>query len=1006
MDAQLEIMLEFQSMKTLFLFLSISLVFSSSAISQVDPKIHWGLIRLPHFDLIFDAEHQELASAYATHLEKIVKTLGGIFSEVPEKTLIVLNDRTDLTNGYATPIPTSTIVVFPVLPGPLESIYEHGDWPKELIMHEYTHVLSFEPRRGVVRVLHNIFGSIITPNILLPRWWLEGVAVEMETRQSPFGRLRSSSQESALRSYLVDESLDSIDLGQINESTIPTWPGGARPYLFGSLMWSHMVAEKKTELIETLHQRYGGRVPYAINTPIQDELGKNYTDVFLEMMQDLNLRLGGQLAQLKKIEPHRSAKFESKALEAFSPSISPDGLKMIYLVKDDTTKRSIRLLKRPSAEVRFSEDQEVGKVTQRLTEESENLKPIPERVQESPEDDGPPTGTISRLSWFSDSNKFMFDRVAEYNHFHETSDLWIYNIDKLKAEPLTQGLRAREPAVSPSGADAVFVKLGPGSTQIAKIRIADKKVDILYSPELLATVSFPTYLNSNEIIFTERSKSGDEKILRMNLAEKLPSPVLTGFAQSRFATISENGLLFVSTKNRVPNLYLATADLKRASPQTHTLTGISVSTWDPFKKELYVTELTSKGNQLRILEKSEISRIEKDQLPTPSPLYGDRYPASFMHDTIAKQEQTAVNEINNTNYPVEEYSPYGHLWPQYWLPGLYIGNYGAFVSATTSGSDPVGLHAYSLSLGYDTASTDLTYNFLYSNQVWTPLLQVAAQDYKLSIPLTGFELRKKWQIFQSRWQLSQISTDFDLIAGWDWRSSEFTNSSKLYSTGPSLGVQYSDYSQAGAQISPESGQGFKLLDTSFLRDNSKEGFNELDFSAVKFFSKWLPTRHALMVRAQGKWIEDRISIANYVSTGSYLLNSNPLFPQYLMRGYRPGQFLAKSLVNYTVEYRMPLLKVYHGSGTTPLFVKQFHGAFVADGIQLDGFAYRDDLTNLTGFPFESVPKWKIFTDVGAELKADVTLGYHFPVTVYWGVYWPLDTQYQEVSPQYGIGLLL
>src|SRR5207248_1331016 len=107
-------------------------------------------------------------------LESIYGTLNGVFSEMPEKTLIVINDRTDLTNGYATAIPERTIVVFPVLPGPLESIYEHGDWPRELIMHEYTHVITFEPRHGVVRWLYSAFGSIVTPNILLPRWWLEG----------------------------------------------------------------------------------------------------------------------------------------------------------------------------------------------------------------------------------------------------------------------------------------------------------------------------------------------------------------------------------------------------------------------------------------------------------------------------------------------------------------------------------------------------------------------------------------------------------------------------------------------------------------------------------------------------------------------------------------------------------------------------------------------------------------------------------------------------------------
>jgi len=162
-----------------------------------------------------------------------------------------------------------------------------------------------------------------------------------------------------------------------------------------------------------------------------------------------------------------------------------------------------------------------------------------------------------------------------------------------------------------------------------------------------------------------------------------------------------------------------------------------------------------------------------------------------------------------------------------------------------------------------------------------------------------------------------------------------------------------------------------------------------------------------MLKVQGRWIESNVSLANYESTSSYSLYVNSLFPQYVMRGYGSGQFLAKSLANTIAEYRFPLMKVYRGAGTTPLYIKQFHGAVVADGIQLDGFSYSEELkTSSPAFPFQSTPKWKSYWDVGLELKADITLGYQFPMTVYYGVYWPLDRQIQKDSPQYGLGLQL
>jgi hypothetical protein len=100
------------------------------------------------------------------------------------------------------------------------------------------------------------------------------------------------------------------------------------------------------------------------------------------------------------------------------------------------------------------------------------------------------------------------------------------------------------------------------------------------------------------------------------------------------------------------------------------------------------------------------------------------------------------------------------------------------------------------------------------------------------------------------------------------------------------------------------------------------------------------------------------------------------------------------------------MKIYRGAGTDPFFIKRFHGAVVADGIQLDGYTYNDDLKYSTGFPFEATPKWKSYWDLGVELKADITLGYQLPMTVYYGVYWPMDSHLQKDSPQYGLGLVL
>ncbi len=225
------------------LFISL-LSFSLSTKAQVDPSIEWKTLHLPHFELVYDARHQELANIYAARLEAAYANVAPLFPAGPIKTTVVLDDHTDLTNGAATVFPYPLIMVYPVLPAPQESIGEYNDWASELVTHEFTHILAMSPQRDTVLGLSYFFGSLMSPNILLPRWWHEGLAVEMETRFSTAGRLRSPQQDAWLRSYVLDNHWNEMKISEANEVNIPTWPYGARPYLIGAAMWSELIEMK------------------------------------------------------------------------------------------------------------------------------------------------------------------------------------------------------------------------------------------------------------------------------------------------------------------------------------------------------------------------------------------------------------------------------------------------------------------------------------------------------------------------------------------------------------------------------------------------------------------------------------------------------------------------------------------------------------------------------------------------------------------------------------------
>ena len=63
--------------------------------------------------------------------------------------------------------------------------------------------------------------------------------------------------------------------------------------------------------------------------------------------------------------------------ENFASAISPDGKKMLLITKDQTTKRSIKILERPDMTVPFDYSQVQGGITQRLGETLGDLNPRP-----------------------------------------------------------------------------------------------------------------------------------------------------------------------------------------------------------------------------------------------------------------------------------------------------------------------------------------------------------------------------------------------------------------------------------------------------------------------------------------------------------------------------------------------------------------------------------------------------------------------------------------------------
>lgn len=955
-------------MKFSFLILLFALLFEGETHAQEVPA-HWKYVTLrsAHFDLMVNAEQQELGVYYLGKFERAYSILRTIFTHAPERVTVVIADSTDQTNGYATRIPYPQIVLFPVLPNALESLGESGDWVLELCAHELTHVFTFEAVTGPFESLQSIFGTIMSPNLMMPRWWKEGVAVEVETLIGNGGRLRSAYQDGVLRTLEKDGQLAKFTLPEINE-LLPDWPEGLRPYMFGSLMWSAAVAKKGVGVIDQLHNSHGGRFPFFLSTPAETYLGVKYQNFYDGMIADLRYMLQMQILQLETTASTASTELRPDYKYIWSAEISPDGQKMAAIVMDLTDKRRVLIFERNASTGLF---------------ELENSRK------------GSPDGYITRLAWLPDGKRLVFDKVDTYTSRESYSDLWIFDLEERKSKQLTHGLRAREPIAKADGTGVYFVGLGAAKTWIGFYDL-EKKVDThLHEFGIQERAAWPALLPTGDLVFSLRTGEGRESLLKMSPDGAQLTPVLTGYPNARFPRMTSAGLMFTSSQNGIHNVYRADASLTTASPLTHVLGNVLSFEYDKDTGALYPTMLTSKGARVHRVAREEIARISQaGQLPAVPPLLYDRFTQTLPVPPDAPQSGADVK------FEREDYSPYQYLRPRYWIPlvGVSSINNSLAVSASTSGYDPLKRHVYSLAGEWDFGTNQPSYLATYQNNSLSTSVTLIGQRMTSYYITTENTLTTDMGMIALTPDLFRFSKNFAATLAYS-SSRRWDRTSSDEKQGPMLSLLYADYGRDGQQISPESGGSVYVSGADYLPGGNRISFKQYMLGTNFYFSKWLPPRHAIAFRTAGIYTPEKgISNLNGAQSTNFMARPDDALPVFLIRGYRLGQFFGNKMANGSLEYRFPIREIRRGHGTDPFFITRIHGALYADAIATEGAAY-----HIKNERFYRVGTDRIFHSFGGEGRLETDLGYGIPVNVIVGYAMP---SHQDWSDGWGVTLAL
>jgi len=243
----------------LLLFISACLRAQFYEYGQDAGSLKWYQFHTPHFNVIYPVGVDSLANSFANRLEYYYPYLGKPLDHQHSKMPVILHNESSFSNGVFVWAP-KRLEIF-TNPDPNEY---HMDWLTELALHEGRHAVQIDKlNQGFTRALSFLGGEQMVGAMaaFLPYWYLEGDAVDAETRLSRSGRGRQPSFEMEMKAQL----LESDRIHSFSKATMGSYKHYIpNHYKVGYLMVKYGRMTHGDEFWIDF-QQYAARKPYLLN---------------------------------------------------------------------------------------------------------------------------------------------------------------------------------------------------------------------------------------------------------------------------------------------------------------------------------------------------------------------------------------------------------------------------------------------------------------------------------------------------------------------------------------------------------------------------------------------------------------------------------------------------------------------------------------------------------------------------------------------------------------------
>jgi len=915
--------------KFYWFFILINLTNLLYSASIYDPKLKWKTIETPHFYIHFHQGEYELAQLTANLGEEVHKKLCSFFQYQPKgKTHIILVDNTDIANGIATVFPEKYIIIFVVPPESESFIGNFDNWLRTVLIHEYTHILQLDMVSGIPKIIRSIFGRaplpFCFPNLFHPMWFIEGTAVFSETEFTSRGRGKASDWNMLLRTAILENKFLPIDQAT---GALVAWPGGNSHYLFGNKFFEYLKEKYGEKNLIKLNKRASRTLlPYFTDWIFKKTYRKTSVYLWKEWKKEKEEEFNSLRKKMVQGTKGREVQITNHGYFIFGPRFSPNGKNIAYSTLNPHSFPEIRIY-----------DLEINKDYSLTDRYLGNY-----------------------LCWTKNGKGIIFSQMEYYKNFYLYSDLYLYEFNEKKISRLTEGLRLRDPDLSPDGKKIVTIRSYLGINDLVIIDLKSKKIKPItqskkYKKYLI--YSSPRWSPDGSKIAVSKGEEGKWEILILNPKGK----TIQSFSQNQARIISPcwspdgKFLIFSSDRTGIFNIYAYSFDNNKFYQITNSPSGAFFPEISPDGKKLVFVTYSSQGYDLAIMDFSPSNWMK----PQPYNLNYSEYKFS----------------LDKITYPSHNYNPLPSLIPKFWLPVYLKENSEIIPGIMTMGFDVLQKHYYLLNCHYNPFSGKFSYSINYIYDGLRPTfrfhlshknLKEEERKFSTTIYFPFYKVKRIQSIFFEYFRERNIYSEQG-----DQEITKFS--------GIKLGWYYNTARKYGYSISRTEG---RIINFYYERNLKILGS---DYDISKLVGEWceylaLPFKHhvfGLRIVGGVSWGKEakKLFFMGGYKGREYSLNTNHLCP---LRGYQENAFWGAKAILFNLEYRMPLFNIERGIWNIPLFLKKLHLGFFMD----TGKVWNDKF---------SFSEFK--TGIGMEMRIDTTLGYLMPLTLSIGFAKGLDEKF-------------